>query len=258
MRLVAVKVIRKELLADAEVLSRFRREVESISRLDHPNVVRAYDAGPLGSVYGLVMEYVDGTDLGRLVRQEGPLPAAHACEFIRQAAVGLQYIHEQGLVHRDIKPPNLILRIADTGLRTEDRPASPRPAEGASQSAIRNPQSAIIKILDLGLARLPRGVRSPVTNLVTPTGAVMMGTPDYLAPEQALDFHAADIRSDIYGLGSTLFYLLTGRPPFAGGTMAEKLLRHQQAEPPSLEDFPPPVRTTDNFGRRVELLLLLR
>ena len=191
-RVIALKLIRKELLADAEVLGRFYREIQIVSQLDHPNVVHAFDAGPAGPTHFLAMEYVEGTDLGKLVKQGGPLPVEQACEYIRQAALGLQHAHERGLVHRDIKPHNLILSLKE----------------------------ALIKVTDLGLARLARpandeatavltgGVKS--TGTLTPENAVMMGTLDYLSPEQALDFHKADIRSDIYSLGCTFYYLLTG------------------------------------------------
>jgi serine/threonine protein kinase len=223
-RVVALKLIRKELLADAEIVSRFYREIQVLSQLNHPNVVHAFDAGPLPPARGtpvpathfLAMEYVEGTDLGRLVKQGGPLPALQACAYIRQAALGLQHAHQRGLVHRDIKPHNLIMSVRD----------------------------GLIKVADLGLARLPRATSDEVTaalsggqagGTLTPQNAVLMGTADYLAPEQAVDFHSADIRADIYSLGCTLYYLLTGRPPFPAATLAEKVLRHQQAEPPDLQ-----------------------
>jgi serine/threonine protein kinase len=211
-RLVALKIIRKELLADAEAVSRFRREVQVLSRLDHPNVVHGYDAGPAGATYFLAMEYVEGTDLARLVKECGPLPVMQACAYIRQAALGMQHAHERGLVHRDIKPHNLIMSLR----------------EGR------------IKVADLGLARLPRAANEEATAAqttggLTPVGAVMMGTLDYMAPEQALDFHKADIRADIYSLGCTLWYLLVGQAPFAGGTQAQRLLSHQSKEPPVIE-----------------------
>jgi len=215
-RLVALKVLHKDLLTDPESVGRFGREIQILSRLDHPNVVHAYDAGPLGATYFLAMEYVEGTDLARLVKQSGPLPVMQACAYIRQAALGLQHAHERGLVHRDIKPHNLIMSLR----------------EGR------------IKVADLGLARLPRAANEEATaalaavktgDSLTPVGAVMMGTLDYLAPEQALDFHKADIRADIYSLGCTLWYLLIGQPPFPVGTLAEKLLSHQSKEPPAIE-----------------------
>jgi serine/threonine protein kinase len=235
-RIAALKLIRKELLADPEVVQRFYREVAVTSQLDHPNIVHAYDAGPIATplplegqrgVRGhfLAMAYVEGIDLSRLVKQAGPLPVLQACEFICQAACGLSHAHQRGLVHRDIKPSNLLL----AGL----------PSHGGGLGTV--------KILDFGLARLQR---NPVdglapeaagaddrTQTLTPPSGVMMGTPDYVSPEQALDFHQADIRADIYSLGCTFFYLLTGRPPFDGGTVVQKLWKHQQAPPPPLERF---------------------
>src|SRR5262249_1391267 len=184
----ALKVIRKELLVDAEVVGRFYREIQVVSQLDHPNVVHAYDAGPAGAAHFLAMEYVEGTDLGQMVKKGGPLPPLQASEYIRQAALGLQHAHERGLVHRDIKPHNLIMSVRE----------------------------GLIKVADLGLARLPRAVNEEATAVLTggvrttgtltPENAVMIGTPDYLAPEQALDFHKADIRADIYSLGCTFYY----------------------------------------------------
>src|SRR5262245_4393149 len=222
-RVVALKLLRHELLADADAVSRFYREIRIVSKLTHPNIVHAYDAGPIGTAHALVMEYVEGIDLSRRVKQSGPLPVDQACACIRQSALGLQHAHEQGLIHRDVKPSNLML-VQATG---------------------------VVKILDLGLARLHRGASPQLvadvpddrsTGSLTPVGGVlMMGTPDYLAPEQALDFHAADIRADIYSLGCTFFFLLTGQPPFPGGTLAQKLLWHQHAEPPSIESLRPDV-----------------
>lgn len=226
-RVVALKLIRRDLLADAEIVSRFYREIQVLGKLSHPNVVHGLDAGPIGGNHVLVMEYVDGIDLDRLVKQSGPLPVAEACSYIRQAALGLEHAHQHGLVHRDIKPSNLMLVRGDSPT-THHAP----------------PPTHQVKILDLGLARLrvakqegQPAAGDATSQLTQLSGIVMMGTPDYLAPEQALDFHGADIRADIYALGCTLFYLLTGQPPFAGGTMPQKLMRHQQADPPPLAQF---------------------
>jgi WD40 repeat protein/serine/threonine protein kinase len=209
-RIAALKVIRKELLSDAEVLQRFYREIQVTSQISHANVVHAYDAGPIGANHMMVMEYVEGTDLHRRVKDSGPLPAALACDYVRQTALGLQYIHECGLVHRDLKPSNLLV--------TPD---------------------GQVKILDLGLARLQPGNGRQTGNPLTQIGAGMMGTPDYLAPEQAISLSNVDIRADIYSLGCTFFFLLTGQPPFAAGTMAQKLMRHQQAPVPSVRQLQP-------------------
>jgi serine/threonine protein kinase/WD40 repeat protein len=205
-RIVALKVIRRELLSEPEVLNRFYREIEVVGQLSHRHIVHAYDAGPFGATHFLAMEYVEGIDLHRLVKQDGPLPVETACRYVRQAALGLQHAHERGLVHRDVKPSNLLVS-----------------------------SDGVVKVLDLGLARLHQAsITDEVTSVLTPVDSVMMGTPDYMAPEQAVNFHAADIRADIYSLGCTLHYLLAGQPPFPGGNLTEKLLRHQQAEPPLL------------------------
>jgi serine/threonine-protein kinase len=168
----------------------------------HPHIVRAFDADRVGERHFLVMEYVEGIDLDRLVRKQGPLPVDRACKYIRQAAEALQYAHEHGLVHRDIKPANLLL------------------ATGTDS----------IKISDLGLARIIRAEGEESAECLTQQGLVM-GTIDYLAPEQARDAHAVDIRADLYSLGCTFYFMLTGRPPFAGSSPTEKLLQHQMDEP---------------------------
>lgn len=220
-RVVALKLIRQELLSDREIVGRFHREIQLISTLTHPHVVHAYDAGPIGPNYFLVMEYVEGLDLARLVKQEGPLPAERACDYIRQAALGLQHIHEKGLVHRDVKPSNLFLVHRDESI--------------SSDSGVQAAPFGVIKILDLGLARLHRGTSGDANGDLTDNATVVMGTLDYMAPEQALDFHGADIRADVYSLGCAFHFILTGQPPFPGGTVAQKLLRHQQAALPPVE-----------------------
>ncbi len=214
-RLVALKVIRAERLQEPEALSRFRREMQAAGKLAHPNVVLAHDAALVGDAYLLVMEYVEGTDLAGLLKRNGRLPPARAAAYARQAALGLQHAHECGLVHRDVKPSNLILALP----------------------------KGVVKLLDLGLARLRTNQeKDGAGSLVTCAGSVM-GTPDYIAPEQARDAHTADIRADVYSLGCTLYHLLAGQPPFPGCSLTEKLLKHQQAEPEPIErlcpDLPP-------------------
>jgi formylglycine-generating enzyme required for sulfatase activity len=225
-RVVALKVFRKELLAelDAEAISRFYQEVEAVGRLSHPYVIHAYDAGPVGATHFLAMEYMESIDLGRLVKQNGPLPIAQACDFMRQAALGLQHAYERGLVHRDLKPSNLLAALPKQG-----EPLPP----GASRWGL-------VKVLDLGLARLQlsEGVRSG--HGLTLHGDVI-GTPDYMAPEQGDDPHQADIRADLYSLGCTLYHLLTGKVPFAGGTFLQKINRHRAAIPVPVEQLRPEV-----------------
>jgi len=209
-RVVALKVIRKELLARPEAVDRFLREMQMAAQLSHPNIVTAYDAEQIGDRCCLVMEFCEGQSLAQLVRQTGPLPIAQACELIRQAALGLQHAHERGLIHRDIKPENLLC------------------------------SGATLKILDMGLARLQSVDGEPSGMTLTQQG-VIMGTPDFIAPEQAKDLRSADIRSDVYSLGCTFYFLLVGRVPFLGGTLVEKLLRHQAETPPPLEQLRPDV-----------------
>lgn len=207
-RIVALKLIRKERLAHAGAVKRFRREIRAAAQLNHPNIVLAFDADEANGGHFFTMEFVEGTDLNRLVRKQGPLPVATACEYIRQAALGLQHAYERGLVHRDIKPDNLLLTVV----------------------------TRTVKILDMGLARVEADSPGDSTSTLTQEGMVM-GTPDYIAPEQALRSHEVDIRADLYSLGCTLYFLLSGRPPFPGGSVTEKLLRHQLEEPQPLESL---------------------
>ena len=211
-------------------MRRFEREIRASAQLHHPNIVRALDADEVGGTHFLVMEYVDGgKDLHKLVRENGPLPVDQACRFAQQVALGLQHAFERGLVHRDIKPHNLLL-AGTTGAAARSSAAKSaasgkeRTAQVASASGNLTPT---VKILDFGLARL--GESEEATTL-TQEGS-MMGTVDYLAPEQARDSHKADIRSDLYSLGCTFYYLLTGQVPFPGGTAAEKMIKHQFEEP---------------------------
>jgi hypothetical protein len=182
------------------------------------------------------MEFIDGIDLHRHVRESGPLPVVEAVEFIRQAATGLQHAHERGLVHRDIKPANLLVAQHQPRKSVSQQTTARLSVTRGSVTAPKLP-FGLVKILDLGLARLreaPPDSRSANLTLIAGQ-SVMQGTPDYMAPEQALDFHAADIRSDIYSLGCTFFFLLTGQPPFAARSLAEKLMKHQCAELPAIQ-----------------------
>ena len=211
-RAVALKVIKREFVRKTEAVDRFHREVKTAARLSHPNIVTAYDADNAGDFHFMVMEHVDGVDFSQIIKDHGALPVTEACEYIHQAAVGLQHAHERGMVHRDIKPHNLMLT-----------------AEGT------------VKILDFGLASLAPEVGSAdeareVRSQLTTAGAIM-GTPDFISPEQAEDARQADIRSDIYSLGATLYHLLAGRPPFADGSVMLKLKRHAQVDPERLESL---------------------
>jgi WD40 repeat protein/tRNA A-37 threonylcarbamoyl transferase component Bud32 len=234
-RTVALKVINPGLLQNPATVQRFQQEVRTAARLHHPNIVTAYDADQAGTLHFLVMEHVEGRSLAEVVAEYGPLPVAVACEYVRQAALGLQHAHEQGMVHRDIKPHNLMV----------SQPASGgcKPPVGAATGGLHPPLAGTVKILDFGLARLARspettaGPLPQASAVLTGAGAVM-GTADYIAPEQAADPRTADIRADIYSLGCTLFHLLTGRPPFEGGTVQEKLARHAAEPLPPMPGVP--------------------
>jgi serine/threonine protein kinase len=168
-----------------------------------------------------VLEYIDGPNLAALVRDQGSLSVGQACEFARQAALGLQHAHALGMVHRDVKPSNLLVQ----------------PPVGGTLA-----QGAVVKVTDFGLARLSEEAEGPPDDdSIHPVETVVMGTPDYLSPEQGRDLEAADIRSDLYSLGCTLYYLLTGEVPFPGGTPLEKLTRHATIDPEPVEQLRPVV-----------------
>jgi serine/threonine protein kinase len=200
MKVVALKVLPADRVTNEGAIARFRQEMKALGRLEHPNIVLARDAGEVNGTYYLVMEYVEGIDLSSLLLYHGPVSIPDACEMIRQAAVGLQHAFEHDLVHRDLKPSNLMLA-----------------------------QPGIVKMLDLGLARLCDEGSS--ARPLTEPGQIM-GTVDYMAPEQAFGRHPVDIRADIYSLGCTLYHLLAGRAPFSGPeyeSPMSKLLAHAQA-----------------------------
>ena len=204
-RLVAIKMLPPAVTKDAAAVARFQREVEAAAKLRHPNIVAADDAGYANGVHFLVMEYVDGKDLSALVKKNGPFPVNKAVNYILQAARGLEFAHSEGVVHRDIKPANLLLD-----------------------------KKEVVKILDMGLARIEQadgGVQSELTG----TGTIM-GTVDYMSPEQALNTKDADHRADIYSLGMSLYYLLAGKAAYSGDTAMEKLMAHQNQPIPSLQD----------------------
>jgi serine/threonine protein kinase len=205
-RLVALKVINARLLDNPKAIERFQREAQAAAKLDHPNIVRAYDADEAGDTHFLVMEFVEGIDLAQYVEEMGPLPVTLACHFICQAAQALQHAHERGMVHRDIKPHNLML-------------VRPRVQPGAG----------LVKVMDFGMARL---TMEGASDSGLTGDNVLMGTLDYVAPEQAEDAHRADIRADIYSLGCTLAHLLAGRSLLAGGSVATKVAAHLSGKLP--------------------------
>jgi serine/threonine-protein kinase len=202
---VALKIVRPILLANPVIRRRYDREVSTALSLNHPNIVAVSDAGEVDGRYYLAMEFVDGIDLSRLVREYSPLEIPEACEYARQAALGLQHAHEAGFVHRDIKPSNILV-------------AGERHVPEATEPAV-------VKIVDMGLIRAVE-LDDDVNPDLTRDGAVV-GTPDYMAPEQAKNSSAVDHRADLYSLGCTLYFLLAGRPPFRDGTAIEKILKHQ-------------------------------
>lgn len=198
-RLRAIKVLPKGRVNDSSYLARFVREAQATASLDHNNVVKAYDIDNDGDTHYLVMEYIEGKDLQNIVKQDGPLPLEVACNYIAQAADGFQYAHENGLVHRDVKPANLLI---------DNR--------------------GVVKILDLGLALLADEERSSLT---VAHNENVLGTADYLSPEQAVNSHKVDSRADIYSLGCTLYFALTGHPPFTDGSLAQRIAKHQREMP---------------------------
>jgi len=222
-KIVALKVLPADRV-DEVAVARFRNEMKAAGRLGHPNIVAATDAGRVDGTYYLAMDFVDGLDLARVVERVGPLPVADACELLRQAADGLRHAHEQGLVHRDVKPSNLMLA-----------------------------RGGVVKILDLGLARTRVG--EPTPDGLTTSG-VILGTADYIAPEQIGNAQAADARADLYSLGVTLFFLLAGSPPFAGDKhrmWLDKLRAHQAEPVPPIRDRRPdvPAALADLLARMV-------
>jgi WD40 repeat protein len=212
--LVALKLVQPHQGAGPAVFKQFMSEIEALSRMNHPNIIRAYEAGMDTGRYYFTMECIDGTDLGQLVEKHGPMPVDRACKYIRQAAFGLDHAHLRRLIHRDIKPANLLLTL----------PTSQNSRPGLTGNWVA--ETALIKILDWGLAGLRRRNQAKSSDDLLDYCSI-----DYVAPEQALDSHAADIRSDIYSLGCTLYHLLAGKPPFHGLTGVQKLNKHQTEYP---------------------------
>ncbi len=208
-RIVALKVIRHDRVNHPEVVARFQREARAARALAHPNIVEVIDDGVEQNTPYLVMELVVGKTLQQLVHERGgPLPVAEACEILRQAALGLQHLHEKGLVHRDIKPSNLMVTTATT------------------------PSGRLVKILDMGVVRLRQLAESPEEWLSTLTQqGTLIGTLDYIAPEQVENSHSADIRADLYSLGCTAYFLLCGHEPFRNKSIAEKIFCQRYSDP---------------------------
>ncbi|NMC20628.1 MAG: serine/threonine protein kinase, partial [Thermogutta sp.] len=198
-RRAAIKLISPRISRNPQAVEQFLTEARSIAALDHPNIVHAYNVDTFGDQYYLVMEYVEGESLQELVNAHGPLPIPEAADVIRQCAEGLSHVHERGILHCDIKPANLLIN-----------------AQG------------VVKILDLGMARLIQGERAAGSQ---PQDG-LLGSVDFMAPEMAMQSGSLDRRADIYSLGCTFFFALTGRAPFAEGTVVERILKHQMTPPP--------------------------
>jgi len=219
-RVVALKIIAPEIASNERVVARFQREMKLVGRLDHPNVVRAFDADQINKVLYIVMEYVTGLSLGERLKKKGPIPVAEMIDFAAQAALGLAHAHEQGIVHRDIKPTNMLL--------TADRR---------------------IKILDLGLGVLMEADSS--ATFATADG-IAVGTVDYMSPEQACG-REVDGRSDLYGLGCSMYHLMSGKLPFPGATPIERLGKRIGGRHTPITEYLPDIPA--NFVRVFDKLL---
>src|SRR5260370_10607007 len=248
-RIVALKVLPAGRLHQADAVARFQREAKALARLRHPHIIQAYDSGEAAGRNFLVMEYVEGLTLDQVLRHYGALPPTLAADLIHQAALGLQHAHEKGLIHRDLKPGNLLV----TGFAPRSPPPFPPEGEKKAQALSLGPTvdypgladfgrwksgQVKVKILDLGLARF---LQDLVGGSQLTQEGMGVGTPDYLAPEQFRDALHPDTRTDIYGLGCTLYHLIAGHGPFPGTSFSEKAQAHAKKQPMPLEERCPDV-----------------
>jgi serine/threonine protein kinase len=222
---VAIKVLPPSKARDPQFYARFQREARMAMRLQHPNVVRTFQLGKTNNQHYLVMEYLDGEDLQDILKRRSRLPAPEAARVVYQALQGLQHIHEQGMVHRDLKPANLML--------------VPSPKPGQADNTLQT----TVKILDIGLGRtmFDEGDPASPANFQLTTDGTLLGSPDYMAPEQARNAHSADIRADIYSLGCVLYETLAGHPPFPDKNVVNKMVKHATEMPKPLRDINPAV-----------------
>ncbi len=211
-RVVALKVLSAQVVNSERARELFLREARATAQLTHPNIVMAFDANEISGRHYLAMEFINGPNLDQHVKKHGPLQPGLACEIVFQVANGLQHAYEKGMVHRDIKPANLLLQ------------------------QVGNSEAVQVKILDFGLARLNITDGEADGSVITNQN-IVMGTPDYLSPEQSRSLHDLDIRADLYSLGCTFYFLLTGRVPFPGGSTTDKLMHHNTSEPTPLEEL---------------------
>jgi eukaryotic-like serine/threonine-protein kinase len=224
-RTVALKVIAARFVESRDVRDLFLREVEATTRLSHPNIASAYDANDENGVLYLALEYINGPNLDSWVRKNGPLDASRACAVILQVAEALEYTHERGMLHRDLKPNNILISNGWNESEVGPAPSNRPPWQ--------------IKVIDFGLARLhPFG--TPQSGTIRQE-AELVGTPEFISPEQALDFHKVDIRSDLYSVGCTLYFLLAGRCPFMGATQLQTIAMQLKDEPQPLTDARPDI-----------------
>jgi serine/threonine protein kinase len=223
--IVAVKILPPSKVRDPQALARFQREAKMAVKLKHANVVRAFHMGNASGVYFLVMELLEGETLEDVLKRRHKFPVGEAVGIVHQALLGLQHIHEQGLIHRDLKPANLML-------------VPPNPP-GTPDTTL----SATVKILDIGLGRALFDENAPpdMDDMQLTTEGAVLGTPDYLAPEQARDAHKVDVRADIYSLGCLLFHVLTGQVPFPDKNALHQIVRHATETPRALRDLEPSV-----------------
>lgn len=223
--IVAVKILPPSKVRDPQALARFQREAKMAVKLKHPNVVRAFHMANASGVYFLVMEYLEGETLEDVLKRRQRLPVPEAVRIVHQTLLGLQHIHEQGLIHRDLKPANLMLVPA-------------APPGGPDSTTL-----STVKILDIGLGRALFDENAPVDmdDMQLTTEGAVLGTPDYLAPEQARDAHKVDIRADLYSLGCLLYHVLTGQVPFPDKNALHQIVRHATETARPVRDLEPSV-----------------